>query len=104
MNLEKKYSTSSKEYYCNLTRKLDELCGYTVDYPRYKHYIYDTRDLWENCLAIRIPGRTTGSIEMNKNNVITRISFATDLIGDTKQYPDNIYREMEKYIGVELEM
>lgn len=41
---------------------------------------------------------------MDKDNVITRISFAMDLIGNVKQYPENIYGEVEKYIGVALEM
>lgn len=41
---------------------------------------------------------------MDKNNVITRISFTMDLIGNAKQYPENIYGEVEKYIGVSLEM
>lgn len=104
MKLEKKYNQNNREYYCEFTRELDVLCGCAVTNPRYKHYIYDTRDLWDDCLAIRVPGRTTGSIEVGKNNVITKISFGTDLIGDTKQYPDNIYREIEKYIGVALEI
>lgn len=104
MKLEKKYNQNNREYYCELTRELDELCGYTAINPRYKHYIYDTRDLWDDCLAIRVPGRTTGSIEVDKNNVITGISLEKNLIGDRQQYPDNIYREMEKYIGVALEM
>lgn len=104
MKLEKKYGQNNGEYYCDLTRKLDELCGYTVSNPRYKHYICDTRDLWCNYLAIRVPGRTTGSIEVNSNNVITNISFSTDLIGDIRQYPTNIYRELEVYFGMTLEM
>ena len=104
MKLEKKYNQSNGEYYCELTRKLDEVCGYAVNHPRYKHYICDTRDLWRNCLVIRVPGRTTGSIQVDKDNVITRISFAMDLIGNVKQYPENIYGEVDKYIGVALEM
>lgn len=104
MRLEKKYNQNNGEYYCDLTRKLDLLSGYTVTNPRYKHYIYDTRDFWDNCLAIRVPGRTTGSIEVDTNNVITNISFSTELIGDNRQYPTNIYRELEEYVGVNLEM
>lgn len=102
MKLEKKYNQNNGEYYCDLTRKLDLLCGYTVTNPRYKHYIYDTRDLWDNCLAIRIPGRTIGSIEVDTNSVITNISFYTDLLDGI--YPTNIYGELEAYVGVTLEM
>lgn len=104
MKLEKKYNQNNGEYYCDITRKLDELCGYAASNPRYKHYIYDTRDLWCNCLAIRVPGRTTGNIEIGTNNVITKISFSTELVGDIKQYPSNVYKEVEKYIGETLEM
>lgn len=104
MKLEKKYNDNNKEYYCDFTRMLDELCGYTVSYPRYKHYVYDTRDLGDNCLTIRVPGRTTGSIEVDTNNVITKISLSTELIGDIKQYPSSIYKEVERYIGETLEM
>lgn len=104
MKLEKKYGQNNGEYYCDLTRKLDELCSYTISIPRYKHYIYDTRDLWCNCLAIRVPGRTTGSIEVDNSNKITKISLSSDLIGDIKQYPSDIYREIEEYIGLTLEM
>lgn len=104
MKLEKKYGQNNGEYYCDLTRKLDELYGYTISIPRYKHYIYDTRDLWCNCLAIRVPGRTTGSIEVDNSNKITKISLSSDLIGDIKQYPSDIYRKIEDYIGLTLEM
>lgn len=104
MKLEKKYNQNNGEYYCDITRMLDELCGYAIRYPRYKHYVCDTRDLWNNCFAIRVPGRTTGSIEVNTNNVITKISLSSELVGDIKQYPSSIYKEVEKYIGETLEM
>lgn len=104
MKLEKKYNQNNGEYYCDLTRKLDLLCGYTVTNPRYKHYICNTRDLWDGCLAIRVPGRTTGSIEIDTNNVITKIYFSTELVGDIKQYPSNVYEKVKKYIGETLEM
>ena len=103
MKLEKKYNKNNKEYYCDLTRKLDDVCGYTVSNPRYKHYIYDARDLWDKTLAIRVPGRTTGNIEVDNNNIITKISFSTELVGDIKQYPSNTDIKMEKYIGIALE-
>lgn len=104
MKLEKKYKQNNREYYCELTKELDEICGYTTNYPRYKHYIYDTRDLWNNCLAIRVPGKTVGNIRLNKNSVIIQISLSTDLIGDDHCYPINIYKEMEKYIGLIVEL
>lgn len=104
VKLEKKYSHNDGEYYCDLTRMLDELCGYTVRHPRYKHYICDTRDLWDRCLAIRVPGRTVGSITINENNSIESIAFLSDLVGDLKQYPSNIYQKIELYLGITLEM
>lgn len=104
MKLEKKYDQNNGEYYCDLTRKLDEVCGYAVSNPRYKHYICDTRDLWCNLLTIRVPGRTVGSIKLNESNSIEAIAFSTDLVGDLKQYPSNIYQDIEMYLGITLEM
>lgn len=104
MKLEKKYNQNKGEYYCDLTRKLDDLCGYTVSNPRYKHYICDTGDLWENRFAIRVPGRTVGSIKIDKSNFIEEIIFSNDLVGDLKQYPPNIYQMVEAYLGKALEM
>lgn len=103
MKLEQKYNQKSDEYYCDLTRKLDDLCGYTVKkHPLYKNYILDTRDLWSNSFAIRVPGRTTGSIKVDKNNVIVEIVFATELVGTDNIYPSNVYQEIEQYIGLTL--
>lgn len=106
MKLEKKYEENNREYYCDITRKLDELCGYTDKYSRFKNYIYDTRDRRCNCLAIRLPGRTTGNIELNKNNEIVKLSFREDVVGEDKPYwyPSNVIQEMEQYLGVSLEM
>lgn len=106
MKLEKKYEQSNREYYCDITRKLDELCGYTDKNSRFKNYIYDTRDTWCNCLAIRVPGRTTGSIELNYNNEIVKIAFCEDVVGEDKPYwyPINVEEKMEQYIGVSLKM
>lgn len=106
MKLEKKYKQNNREYYCDITRKLDELCGYTDKCSRYKNYIYDTRNSRCDCLAIRIPGRTTGSIELNANNEIVKISFCEDVVGEDKPYwyPSNVEQEMEQYTGISLEM
>lgn len=101
MKLEKKYDQNNGEYYCDLTRRLDELCGYTVTNPRYKHYICDMRDLWDNCFVIRIPGRTTGNIVVDKNNVITKVVYYTK--SETLNL-SNIHKELERYIGMALEM
>lgn len=104
MKLEKRYDENNGEYYCDLTRKLDDLCGYAVSNPRYKHYICDTRDLWYNYFAIRVPGRTVGSIKVDESKSIEEIAFSNDLVGDLRQYPSNIYQEIERFLGIALEM
>lgn len=104
MKLVQKYSFNSKLYCCELTRKLDELCEYTINHPRYKNYIVDTRDLWKNCFAVRAQGRTIGTIEIDNNNKIIRISIAKDLVGEDKQFPANVQEKVEKYIGEVLEI
>lgn len=100
MRLELKYTQKSNEYYCEITKKLDEICGYKC----YKTYILDTRDLWSNCLAIRVLGRTVGNIEIDKTGKIIKITLSKDLIGEGKRYPSNIYGKLEKYIGEQLEL
>lgn len=93
----------SEDYRCDLTRELDDISGILKKgYCRfYRHYILANKYCKENeCLAIRLPGRTVGGIWIN-NNVITKIFIDTDYMA--KAYPDNVNKLMEKYIGATIE-
>ena len=104
-----------KEYHCEITDELDKLCGFSDNSDEddmfkciFRNYILDTRDVWGNCLAIRIPGRTTGSIYVDENNIIIKCIIDEDCIGDSTKspyhYPSNTNEILKKYISVKLEL
>ena len=90
-----------EEYYCEITEELDKICGFEVgdDGYHFRHYILDTRDIFNNALAIRFPGRTTGSIYLDENNIIISCTVDEVLCGEGKYYPSGINETLKKYIG-----
>lgn len=101
--LEKKNGWSDKEYYCDITRLLDHCSGLIKCPKHFKNYIYDTRDLWDKkTLVIRIPGRTTGSIEIDDKSIIKNISIDDVLIGKSNWYKENTNEELKKFIGMKV--
>lgn len=103
MILEKKIGWSDKEYYSDITRLLDNQCGLQVIPKHFQNYIYDTRDLWDkHTLAIRIPGRTVGEINLDDNNVITNLEIDRVLIGESNWYKENTNEELKKFIGMKV--
>lgn len=93
-----KYSKMN-EYYCEITSELDRLAGLNPN-GHWKHYVlYDYKD---NCLPIRIPGGTLGSIECDKNKVITKIHVCTDYV--VKTYPSDVNEQIQKLIGQKIEI
>lgn len=100
MNLEPKYQDKGKEYYCNLTKELDTIAGFS---GRYKHYLLDVRDSFDNFFAIRVPGRTIGDIELDNRTAIVNIVIAQDFVGNGNFYPRNIRDVLSKYIGEVIE-
>lgn len=102
MILEKKNSWSDKEYYCDITKLLDN-CSRLPKSKHFKNYVYDTRDLWDKkTLAIRIPGRTVGSIEIDEKSVIKNISIDDVLIGEDNWYVENVNDKLKKFIGMKV--
>ena len=99
-----------KEYHCELTEELDKLCGLdTEDEDNiFRNYLLDTRDVWDNCFAIRIPGRTTCGVYLDENNIITKCIIDKELCnGNSKKpyyYPISINEFLKKYIGVKVEI
>ena len=98
-----------KEYHCELTEELDKLCELDIDEDNwFRNYLLDTRDVWDNCLAIRIPGRTTGGVYLDENNIITSCIIDKELCGDDSnkpyRYPSNTNEILKKYIGVKIEL
>ena len=95
------------EYHCEITDELDKLCGFSNNEDDiFRNYILDTRDVFGDALAIRIPGRTTGSIYLDENNIITSCVIQESLCGNSSKpyyYPSNTNEILKKYIGTKLE-
>lgn len=103
MILEGKYGWSDKEYYSDITRILDNQCGLQMIPKHFKNYIYDTRDIWDkHTLAIRIPGRTVGEINIDDNGVITNVEIDRVLIGEDNWYKENVNEELKRFLGMKV--
>ena len=103
MILEGKYGWSDKEYYSDITRLLDNQCGLQMIPKHFKNYIYDTRDIWDkHTLAIRIPGRTVGEINIDDNGVITNVEIDRVLIGEDNWYKENVNEELQRFLGMKV--
>lgn len=98
MKLVRKNTWARDEYYCPITEVLDELIGVTDKSHHFKNYLLDTRDVWDNTFAIRIPGRTTGTIRLSDNNIIVEC-----LVSDEK-YPKGTNEILKQYIGEVLDV
>ena len=103
INMKNKYKSNNwKEYYCEITEELDKICGFESNDTGYhfRHYVVDERDIFgDNILAIRFPGRTTGSIYLDENNIIISCTIDDTLCGEGKYYPSDINETLKKYIG-----
>ena len=53
-------------------------------------------------MVIRIPGRTTGSIEIDDKSIIKNISIDDVLIGKSNWYKENTNEELKKFIGMKV--
>lgn len=109
MKLEAKSKFGNREeYHCEITEELDKLCGFDTDKDSlFRNYLLDTRDVWDNCFAIRIPGRTTGGVYLDENNIITSCVVDKELCGNAKKpyhYPSDTNEILKKYIGVKIEL
>lgn len=103
MKLINKYANSRyskmNEYYCEITAELDKLAGLDPN-GCWKHYVLC--DYEDDCLPIRIPGGTLGSIEYDENKIITKIHVYTDYV--VKTYPDDVNEQLQKFIGQKIEI
>lgn len=103
MKLINKYANSRyskmNEYYCGITTELDKLAGLDPN-GYWKHYVLC--DCEDDCLPIRIPGGTLGSIEYDENKIITKIHVCTDYV--VKTYPDDVNEQLQKFIGQKIEI
>lgn len=97
-----KYS-SLREYYCDLTREMDQIIGISPD-QYWKHYVLYADELMkkDKCLAIRIPGGTVGGIWINDENIITKIFVYTDYYVIEK-YPADINEKLAHFVGEKIE-
>ena len=90
------------EWVNTITRFLDEAMSFTDGTSPYSycHYVcwYKSDDN-ERHLAIRIPGSTVGEVELDENNVITKIL----LFGNPSliSYSDDVINKVnEKFVGL----
>lgn len=88
------------EYYCELTRELDQLAKLDQT-GLWRHYILVDDGLRKDKrFLIRIPGGTLGGISFDDNYIITSLNVATNYVVNT--YPPNINEILKKYIGYKL--
>lgn len=106
MRLENKYKGSKyeslTEYFCDITRFLDEQAK--VPNSRWRHYVYLGRHYSdkEKCLAVRIPGGTVDGIWLDDDNKIVKIEVDTNYV--VRTYPDDINELLKKFIDEKIEM
>ncbi len=92
------------EYFCKITDRLDQLAGLKITNDGYcwRHYVlYDDYDKKNNIMAIRIPGGTIGSVELDENNKVKEIKVNTNYIVNT--YPDNVEEIInDEFVGAKI--
>lgn len=86
-------------YTCELTKELDSLVGFGDTVSKWYHH-YVMKHPSEQCICIRMPGRTVGAIYTGIENIITKIVIDSEY--RFGKYPDNVNEVMEKYIGQTL--
>ena len=93
-----------KEYYCDITRELDELANLSSEW--FKHYILVCKNSNTNTgfdFIIRVPGGTLGAILLDENMVITKIIIDTNYV--VKSYPKDVGKIInDKYVGTKIEL
>lgn len=92
-----------QEYYCDLTREMDQIIGISPD-QYWKHYVLYADGLMkkDKCLAIRIPGGTVGGIWINDENIIVRV-FVNPEYYVIKKYPADINEKLAHFVGEKVE-
>ena len=104
MKLTKRKTVDWEAYFCELTKDLDNLAELEKYHTYMRHYIYADNWAFERkCLPIRMPGRTTGGVWIDDDNVITKVEVDLDgcVIG---KYPDDVNEKLQKYIGEKIEI
>lgn len=107
ITMQPKYSDGrAEEYYCDITRMLDDESSLTkgTHCPFYKHYIL--ADSWSRAnrqLAIRIPGRTYGGISVNEDMTITGIVMDNpEGTSGKRPYPEELIAKLQEFVGRQL--
>lgn len=93
----------NKTYYCEITDVLDSCFKLFKTTHPILNYVYDSRDIWDGkTIAIRIPGRTSGYIKINEDNIILECVIHDDLVGKNNWYDKNVNEKLKKFIGKKL--
>ena len=102
--ISKKKTVDWPEYFCDLTKELDDLAELGKYHTYMRHYVYADNWAFERkCLPIRMPGRTTGGIWIDDDNVITKVEVDLDgcVIG---KYLYDVNEKLQKYVGEKIEL
>lgn len=84
-----------------ITTELDRLAGLKPERP-WKHYVLASDEpRHDECLLIRVPGGTVGSIWINEDHVITNILIDTDYV--VKTYSADVNEQMQKFIDRKID-
>ena len=98
------------EVTCSITEKLDELANLKERefYPHYRHYmVIDTEKSKTvshglTCIAIRVPGVTSGCISVDDDNTIKEIEIYT-YRATVPKYQSDFNEVLREFIGQKLE-
>lgn len=92
------------EYYCSITDLLDAVLGLSKLHKMHgcSHYIlYDCLPSERNAAAIRIPGRSVGSIHMADDNTIEHIDIFN--VPNHCSYPEDVIEKLNNmYAGAKM--
>lgn len=89
------------EYCCEITEYLNNNVRYNFGdvHPYSLCYIYDSRSIWSNTIAIRMPGSTIGCIRFNDENVITECCIDDDVMSKSRCFSEDINERLKRFVG-----
>lgn len=89
------------QYTCKITDCLDEWS--IVKSKSLHHYLLaDEMQLQNGCLAIRIPGCTTGYVKIDDSKMITDLRVTRFICNN--QFPEDINERLQQFVGDVIEL
>lgn len=95
---------SQYQYYCEITKILDDNWIQESRLRNHRNYIYDSRQYgFENLLVIRVPGMTTGYIKVDNNNIIIECKIEKYALKDSWcHYADDVNEKLKQFVGRQI--